>query len=75
MSLEKTINDLRAEKAKLEQVIAALEDLARTSGSFSLPRPRGRRGRKFMGEKERREVSARMKRYWAGRRKGARQAD
>jgi hypothetical protein len=31
--------------------------------------PHSRRGRKSMGEAERREVSARLKRYWAKRRK------
>jgi hypothetical protein len=33
--------------------------------------PEKRRGRRGMGEEERVEVSARMKRYWAGRRAGA----
>jgi len=31
--------------------------------------PAKRRGRKFMNEKERQEVSERMKRYWANRRR------
>jgi len=37
----------------------------------SLPAPEPamrRRGRKFMGEKERQEVSRRMRKYWAARR-------
>lgn len=71
MDLYKTIQDLYAEKEKLERVIASLEELHRTSGSLpSLPPGAKRRGRKSMGSKEREEVSLRMKRYWAGRRKG-----
>jgi hypothetical protein len=72
MDLYKTIQDLYAEKEKLERVIASLEELHRTSGSLpSMPVGAKRRGRKSMGSKEREEVSLRMKRYWAGRRKGA----
>jgi len=71
MDLYKTIQDLYAEKEKLERVIASLEELHRTSGSIpSMPTGTKRRGRKSMGAQEREEVSARMKRYWAGRRKG-----
>ena len=71
MDLYKTIQDLYAEKEKLERVIASLEELHRTSGSLpSLPSGAKRRGRKSMGSKEREEVSLRMKRYWASRRKG-----
>jgi len=70
MDLYKTIQDLYAEKEKLERVIASLEELHRTSGSLpSLPPGAKRRGRKSMGSKEREEVSLRMKRYWASRRK------
>jgi hypothetical protein len=71
MDLYKTIQDLYAEKEKLERVIASLEELHRTSGSLpALPAGAKRRGRKSMGSKEREEVSQRMKRYWASRRKG-----
>ena len=70
MDLYKTIQDLYAEKEKLERVIASLEELHRTSGSLpAVPVGTKRRGRKSMGSKEREEVSLRMKRYWAGRRK------
>jgi hypothetical protein len=70
MDLYKTIQDLYAEKEKLERVIASLEELHRTSGSMpTMPAGAKRRGRKSMGSKEREEVSERMKRYWAGRRK------
>lgn len=70
MDLYKAIQDLYAEKEKLERVIASLEELQRTAGSLPLP-PSGakRRGRKSMSSKERQEVSERMKKYWAGRRK------
>jgi len=69
MDLSATIQNLYAEKQRLEQVIAALEELQ--SSSTSVPYHVGgkRRGRKFMGQKEREEVSQRMKRYWASQRK------
>ena len=71
MDLYKAIQDLYAEKEKLERVIASLEELQRTSGSLpSLPRTAKRRGRKSMSPEERQEVSQRMKKYWESRRKG-----
>lgn len=63
MDLNKTIAELRAQRDKLESVINELERL--TDGTGKMP---SSRGRKSMGEAERREVSARMKRYWASRR-------
>lgn len=65
MDLNKTISDLRAQRDKLEAVIKELESL-NGNGPVKSRSPRGRR---FMAEAERREVSARMKRYWASRRK------
>ena len=62
MDLQKTIEELYAEKEKLERVIESLELLQGT------PVPLGtvsRRGRKSMDLKERQQVSERMKRYWA----------
>jgi hypothetical protein len=71
MDLYKAIQDLYAEKEKLERVIASLEELQRRGGSQTpLPKPTRRRGRKSMSAEERREVSARMKKYWESRRKG-----
>ena len=67
MNLEKTIKDLYEEKEKLERVIASLEDLQRAAGSNAGCRKQ--RGRKSMGAAERQEVSERMKKYWAGKRK------
>jgi hypothetical protein len=69
MDLYKAIQDLYAEKEKLERVIASLEELQRAAGGGIPPAPGGkRRGRKSMGADERQEVSERMKRYWARRR-------
>ena len=49
MDLYKAIQDLYAEKEKLERVIASLEELQRNAGSFPvLPKPVKRRGRKSM---------------------------
>lgn len=72
MDLYKAIQDLYAEKEKLERVIASLEELQRTAGSLpALPKPLKRRGRKSMSPSERQEVSERMRKYWAGRRGAA----
>ena len=69
MDIAKTIQYLREEKAKLDAVVAALEQLQRESGSRRVPSLGGkRRGRTSMDARERQEVSARMKRYWAKRR-------
>jgi len=72
MDLYKAIQDLYAEKEKLERVIASLEELQRTAAATTplLPKGAKRRGRKSMGTRERAEVSERMKKYWANRRKG-----
>jgi hypothetical protein len=76
MDLYKAIQDLYAEKEKLERVIASLEELQRTAGELpEVPKPAKRRGRKSMNAEERQEVSERMKRYWESRRlKGAQEA-
>jgi hypothetical protein len=51
-------------------VIASLEELQRSAGPLpALAQSVKRRGRKFMDPKERQEVSDRMKKYWAARRK------
>ena len=69
MDLYKAIQDLYAEKEKLERVIASLEELQRTAGELpELPKSGKRRGRKSMNPQERQEVSERMKRYWESRR-------
>jgi hypothetical protein len=63
MDLTKTIEELLREKEKLERVIASLEELQGTAMG-AVPQEK-RPGRKFMSPEERREVSARMKKYWA----------
>jgi hypothetical protein len=69
MDLYKAIQDLYAEKEKLERVIASLEELQRTAGELpDIPKAIKRRGRKSMNAQERQEVSERMKRYWESRR-------
>lgn len=71
MDLYKAIQELYAEKEKLERVIASLEELQRSSGATPMPTPKPtkRRGRKSMSSEERQEVSERMRRYWEQRRK------
>jgi hypothetical protein len=71
MDLYKAIQDLYAEKEKLERVIASLEELQLAAGGAIPPKQKSGkpRGRKSMSAEERQEVSARMKKYWASRRK------
>jgi len=71
MDIYKALQDLYAEKAKLERAIASLEELQRLgAGSVpGLPPAGKRRGRKSMNAEEREEVSRRMRKYWANRRK------
>jgi len=70
IDLYKTIQDLYAEKEKLQRVIASLIDLQRGSGGDVplTPKIGKRRGRKSMSDEERQTVSVRMKKYWSGRR-------
>jgi len=65
MDLTKTIGELGREKEKLERVIAPLEEL-RASGEVPAKK---RRGRKSISLEERRQISAKIKRYWADRHK------
>ncbi len=68
MDLYETIQDLYAEKERLERVIASLEALMGI-GKVETPKAKGgKRGRKSMSPTEREEVSARMKKYWDRRR-------
>ncbi len=71
MDLYKAIRELYAEKKRLEEAIASLEELLEAKAatdSLNLDSLRKRRGRKSMGPEERRIVSERMKKYWATRR-------
>jgi hypothetical protein len=64
MNLDKAIRHLKLENERIELAIAQLEELVRAGGGLATKR----RGRKSMADQERREVSERMKRYWAKRR-------
>jgi hypothetical protein len=63
MDLLKVIEELRSEKKRLDRAIASVETL-QEDGDVPV---RKRRGRKSMSPEERREVSTRMKRFWANR--------
>jgi hypothetical protein len=66
VDLNRILQELYARREQLVQTIAALE--AHT-GSGLPKQDFKRRGRKFMSAEEREQVSERMKRYWASRRK------
>ncbi len=61
MDLKEILKQLYAERKRVDRIIQRLEALEESSGS--------RRGRKSMSAEERRQVSERMRRYWAERRK------
>ncbi len=67
MDLQQTLRALYAERARIDQVIAALEDLQHHDNGIPAQYRAKRRGRKFMSSEERKEVSERMKRYWSTR--------
>ena len=67
MEIGETLRQLREQRARLIAVIAELESLHLRYGRPN--QRKSRRGRKSMGDAERREVSKRMKKYWASRRK------
>jgi hypothetical protein len=69
MDVEKLIAELNAEIEKIKGTIARLEQLR---GSSSAATNGSRRGRKSMGAQERQQVSERMKKYWANRRRASR---
>jgi len=71
MDLTDAIRQLQIEKAKLDRVIASLEELQKNGASSRQPTEKKRRGRKSMDASARQEVSERMKKYWAMRRKQA----
>jgi hypothetical protein len=58
---------LQAHRENVLQAIDALEDLHTSRVSLSINPIRKRRGRSSMGPEERKQVSLRMKRYWAAR--------
>ena len=75
MDLRSAIRELYAEKRRLEEAIASLEELLRVKVSpdgrlAPSPGAKKQRGRRTMPPEERLIVSQRMKRYWAKRRAG-----
>jgi len=73
MDIYKAIRALYDERKRLDELIASLEDLEER-GDLEPVRISGkRRGRKSMSRQERLQVSERMRRYWAQRRKQAEQ--
>jgi uncharacterized protein YdcH (DUF465 family) len=67
MELQKLIGKLREERAKLDVIIDSLEKLDHTVGRAKKI-VRKKRGRKSMDAAARKEVSERMRKYWASRR-------
>ncbi len=63
MDLDAAIRALKADKQRLDELIAAVEKLAEP-GSASSISPKRKRGRKGMRQEERQLVSERMRRYW-----------
>jgi hypothetical protein len=68
MDPAKLLNDLRAEREKIDRAIASLEAIFESEGKPLPSPPAERRGRKSMDQAERQQVSERMKRYWEKRR-------
>ena len=64
MDISGMLHDLRVQRHQLQRVIDELEALQSDS-------PVKRRGRKFMSAEERQQVSVRMHRYWATRRRAS----
>jgi hypothetical protein len=75
MDLYKAIRELYEEKRRLDQVIASLEALQEVDGTSETPAAPKRRGRKSMSPEEKKEVSERMKGYWATRKKSGSNAN
>ncbi len=74
MDLYKAIRSLYEEKKRLDRLIQSLERIQARGVVAPAEKPRSRRGRRSMSAEERREVSARMKRYWAARRASRQEA-
>ncbi len=72
MDLHKAIQELLAEKQRLDRVIESLEKLQGVKEIQEVPLAapaKSRRGRKFMDVDARKQVSERMREYWAARRR------
>ena len=75
MNVNKAIRELHEEKKRLDRVIASLEEMQRNAAALTPAPPEKKRGRKSMDEQARHEVSERMKRYWAARRRNDRKLE
>jgi len=67
MDLYRIIGDLVEERNRLQRIIESLETMEGLTAKPVRNRPAGR-GRKSMDHAARKEVSERMKEYWAKRR-------
>lgn len=67
MDLYRIIGDLVEERNRLQRIIESLEAMDEVASGPARPHPAGR-GRKSMDQAARKEVSERMKLYWAKRR-------
>ena len=67
MDFWNAVRELHLERERLDKLIDALESVQRGHSR----KTGGRRGRKHMPEDERKDVSERMRAYWARRRSGA----
>lgn len=70
MDLYKAIRALHEERDRLDRLIKSITEMNARGALRSAP-VRSRRGRRRMSAAERRQVSERMKRYWAQRRTDA----
>jgi|SwirhisoilCB2_FD_contig_31_12642316_length_1457_multi_6_in_0_out_0_2 hypothetical protein len=68
MDLYRIINELLAERDRVNRIIESLELMSEDGTVVKTPR---KRGRKRMDASARRSVSLRMKQYWAKRRAAA----
>ena len=75
IDLRNVLKDLYTQRERLEHVITSLEALQQGSAAGLPPQKKTNRGRKSMGAKERREVSERMRKYWAEHRTKKTQAE
>ena len=66
-TIAKLIREFKEEVERIKRVIAALEQLRDLPSSLATNQ-KSRRGRKRMDPEERKQVSVRMKAYWAARR-------
>lgn len=71
MDLFAAIRELRKERDRMDKMIAFLELRVDLEHRGEIGKGPSRRGRKSMSLEERREVSDRMRRYWAARRGNA----